>query len=540
MIGHSLTTSESWKNLPWKQFRRELFRLQRRVYKAVSVGDKRKARSLQKLILKSKAARLLAIRQVTQLNAGKKTAGVDGKASLTFEERFALEEILKATVNTWKHQSLREIPIPKKDGSTRTLKVPTIADRAWQCIAKFALEPAHEVTFHAKSYGFRTGRSAHDAQKILFLNLNAQSNGINKRVIELDIEKCFDRISHSSVMENLIAPSGLKLGIFRCLKAGTNVGFPKQGTPQGGVVSPLLANIALNGIESIHRYNDRYNKKGVGTGRWTEPSIRYADDMVIILRPEDDENVILDNIGKFLAARGMNVSESKTKVIATTDGFDFLGWHFKVLQNGKFRSMPSTANFKAFRKKVKHIVNNSNYGATVKAEKLAPVVRGWRKYHKYCKMEGSRNSLYFIQKRAYTVFNKETKQNRYTSKTLLDKAFPAVPYSENRHINVKGNKSPYDGDLSYWSERKSKLYDGLTSKAIKKQNRKCVACGLIFIGEEKVHLHHTDGNHDNWDKKNLVAIHESCHDYVHMSSRGKVVAIHEPCQSEPSTSKSAS
>jgi RNA-directed DNA polymerase len=520
MIGRSVMASELWKNFNWKKFQKILFRLQRRIYKAVQVGDKRKARSLQKLILKSQAARLLAIRQVTQLNAGKKTAGIDGKASFTFEERLVLASSLSQHHTNWKHQGLREIPIPKKDGTIRMLKVPTMADRAWQCLAKYALEPAHEATFHAKSYGFRTGRAAHDAQKILFLNLRSNANGINKRVIELDIEKCFDRISHSAIMDNLIAPSGLKLGIFRCLKAGTNIGFPEQGTPQGGVVSPLLANIALNGIEAIHHYKDG--------GTIVEPSIRYADDMVIILRPEDDAEAILTRISEFLASRGMNVSERKTKVTATRDGFDFLGWKFKVQKNGKFRSTPSADNYKTFRKKVKHIVNNSNYGATTKAKKLAPVVRGWRQYHKYCKMDGSRNSLYFIQKRAYTVFNKETKQNRHTSKTLLDKAFPVVPYSENKHINVKGNKSPYDGDMSYWSERNSKLYDSSTSKAIKKQDRKCIACGLTFIGEEKVHLHHVNGNHDNWDKKNLVAIHESCHDYIHMDRRGNVVAIHDP------------
>ena len=212
MIGHSLTTSESWKNLPWKQFQKTLFRLQKRVYKAIQVGDKRKARSLQKLILKSQAARLLAIRQVTQLNAGKKTAGIDGKKSLTFEERFALADVIAADQTDWKHQGLREIPIPKKDGTTRMLKVPTIADRAWQCLAKYALEPAHEATFHARSYGFRMGRSAHNAQKHLFDNLNSRVNGSNKRVIELDIEKCFDRISHSAIMDNLIAPARLKLG----------------------------------------------------------------------------------------------------------------------------------------------------------------------------------------------------------------------------------------------------------------------------------------------------------------------------------------
>ena len=491
--------SESWRNLPWKKFRKDLFRLQRRVWKAVRAGELKKARSLQKLILRSQAARFLAIRQVTQLNNGKKTAGIDGKLALNFKERFELEEQLKARANNWKHKGLREIPIPKKDGTKRILKVPTISDRAWQCLAKYALEPAHEATFHARSYGFRTGRDAHCAQKHLFNNLRSQSNGINKRIIELDIKKCFDRISHSSIMENLIAPSGLKLGIFRCLKAGTNVGFPDQGTPQGGVCSPLLANIALNGIEEIHN------------------SIRYADDMCIILKPQDDANEILEKIKQFLAARGMEISEQKTKLTATTDGFDFLGWNFRVQKNGKLRSRPSVDNYKAFRKKVKAIINCSNYGAIKKAKKLAPIIRGWRNYHRHCKMDGARNSLYYMQKRAFKVFNREKKQNRYTSKKLLKEAFPIIPYSEHKFVNVKGDKSPYDGDLTYWSKRNSKLYDGQTSKALKRQNHSCVACGLNFMSEERVHLHHVDGNHSNWKRDNLIAIHESCHDYLHMS-----------------------
>jgi RNA-directed DNA polymerase len=471
------------------------------VYKAVQVGDLRKARSLQKLILKSQAARFLAIRQVTQLNAGKKTAGIDGQTALNFHERFELETQLRSNTNNWKHQGLREIPIPKKDGTTRKLKVPTISDRAWQCLAKYALEPAHEATFHERSYGFRTGRSAHDAQRLLYNNLRSHCNGIEKRIIELDIKKCFDRISHKTIMESLIAPKSLKLGIFRCLRAGTNVGFPEQGTPQGGVVSPLLANIALNGIENIHQ------------------SIRYADDMVFILKPKDNAEAILDKVKKFLAARGMEISESKTKLTATTDGFKFLGWNFKVQQNGKFRSRPSEDNFKAFRKKVKSIINCSNYGSMVKAEKLAPIVRGWRNYHRYCKMDGARNSLYFIESKAYKLFNKETKQNRYSSKKLLDIAFPSVPYSEHKFVMVKGNKSPYDGDIAYWSKRNSKLYDGATSKVLKRQDHSCASCGLKLTGEEKVHLHHRDGNHGNWKGGNLVAIHESCHDYAHMSKR---------------------
>lgn len=398
---------------------------------------------------------------------------------------------------------------PQKGWNYQDAEIPTIADRAWQCLAKFALEPAHEATFHSRSYGFRTGRSAHDAQKYIFDNLNSHANGIDKRVIELDIEKCFDRINHSTIMDELIAPKGLKLGIFRCLKAEVNPEFPKQGTPQGGVVSPLLANIALNGIESIHRFK--------AYGRINEPSIRYADDMVIILRPEENAIEILAKISQFLAERGMKVSEKKPKITATTDGCDFLGWNCKVQSNGKFRSTPSVGNFKAFREKVKAIVNNSNYGAKVKAEKLAPLVRGWRNYHRYCKMDGSRFSLYHIETRAYTVFNKEAKQDRYSTKKLLDKAFPTVSYSENKYVKVTGDKSPYDGDLTYWSNRNSKLYNGETSKALTKQNHKCASCGLKFTSEERVHLHHIDGNHANWKKANLEVIHESCHDYLHMS-----------------------
>jgi retron-type reverse transcriptase len=340
-------------------------------------------------------------------------------------------------------------------------------------------------------------------QKILQINLNSGANGKEKRILELDIEKCFDRISHTSIMERLIAPKGIKTGIFRCLLAGVNPEYPDVGTPQGGVVSPLLANIALNGIEDIHQ------------------SVRYADDMVFILKPEDDAKVILDRISQFLAQKGMKISEKKTRLTATTDGFNFLGWHFKVQTNGKFRCVPSADNFKAFRQKVKHIINNSNYGAKEKAKKLAPIVRGWRNYHRFCKMDGARDSLFHIEARAFKVFNKEPKQNRYTSKKLLDKAFPAIPYSEKKYFNVKGEKSPFDGDIPYWSKRNSKLYDGETSIALKRQNHTCGYCGLKTLSDEKVHLHHVDGNHNNWKKNNLLAVHESCHDYLHTSKTAK-------------------
>ena len=149
---------------------------------------------------------------------------------------------------------------------------------------------------------------------------------------------------------------------------------------------------------------------------------------------------------------------------------------------------PREENFLAFRQKVKKIVNSSNYGAKVKAKKLAPVVRGWRNYHRYCKMDGSRFNLWHINNRAWKVFNREAKQNRFLVDQLIHQAFPTVPHSENKHINVKGDYSPFNGDMVYWSKRNSKLYDGATAKALKKQDHYCGYCGLKFIDPERVHL----------------------------------------------------
>lgn len=308
--------------------------------------------------------------------------------------------------------------------------------------------------------------------------------------MEIDIEKCFDRISHQSILGQIIAPTFLKRGLNRCLKAGINPEFPEQGTSQGGVISPLLANIGLNGIESL------------GNG------IRYADDMVFILKPEDNADELLKKINNFLEARGMNISQKKTKVAASTDGFDFLGWHFVVgNKNGKFRCTPSEENYQSFRHKVKHIVNNSNYGAQEKARKLAPIVRGWRSYHKYCRISGSRFSLWRLSYRTFKVFLKQKSINRHEAERPVKIALPAIGYGENKFVNVKSDKSPFDGDLVYWAKRNSTKYDNRTAKALQRQNHSCAHCGLLFSDGEKVHRHHRDGNNSNWKSNNLGLTH---------------------------------
>ena len=472
-----------------------VFKLQKRIYKATARGDLRQARNLQKLLLNSRSAKIIAVHQVTQLNQGKKTAGIDGKTALTPKERAELVVRLRMW-KTWKHQALREIPIKKKNGKTRMLKIPTISDRAYQCLLKLALEPAHEVTFHERSYGFRTGRGAHDAQRIVYNNLNSHCNGKTKRVLELDISLCFDKIEHKSILEKLIAPKWAIKGIKLALKAGINPEFPTQGAPQGGVISPLLANIALNGIENIHS------------------SVRYADDMVIFLKPADDEEAILTKLQSFLAERGLTINEEKTKVTPTTTGFNFLGWTFINKPNGKLTCYPTQESKKAITKKVKNIITKSGLPTAEKVEKLAPIVRGWRNYHKYCDMSGN-NSLWSLNHWTWKRLNKNKNASTDTTNSRIRQAFPAVSSSLFRFACVKGNKSPYDGDVQYWAVRNSKLYDNRTATAIKKQGNRCGICGTYLTGEQPVELHHINGRHSDNMPKNLSAVHRSCHIDLH-------------------------
>ena len=254
------------------------------------------------------------------------------------------------------------------------------------------------------------------------------------------------------------------------------------------------------------------------------------------MKPQDDAEEILAKVEEFLAERGMNVSKKKTKVTASTDGFNFLGWNFFVQKNGKFRSIPSVENFKAFRSKVKHIVNNSNYGAETKVAKLAPIVRGWRYYHKYCKMDGSRFSLWGLAHRTFLVFLKQKTIDRTQAEKMVRIAFPNVGYSESRFINVKGNKSPFDGDINYWAKRNSVLYEGVTAKALRQQSHSCGHCKLKFLEKDKIELHHIDGNHDNWDTKNLLAVHNSCHHYIHMGKIREELDIRKPSAGKPARS----
>jgi RNA-directed DNA polymerase len=527
---HVMTTElhpiDKWKAIPWRKLRKVVFRLQVRIFKAQKNGNLRLVRKLQKLLLNSKAAKLLAIRQVTQLNMGKKTAGVDGKKALESSQRFALYEHLTKNWKQWIHQPLKRVWIPKADGTQRGLGIPTIADRAYQCLLKYALEPAAEANFNANSFGFRQGRGCHDVQQSLFKNLNSRTNGINKRILELDIEKCFDRIDHFFIMKSVQLPRAAKLGLFKAIKAGVKGEFPnsESGTPQGGVISPLLANIALHGLENVG-HHVRYkviNKQSVDTIH----GFRYADDVVFILKAQDNVATLKENIDRFLATRGLKVKEAKTRLVKSTEGFDFLGWRFGVKPNGKFISTPSLNSTKTIKAKVKEVMKDNRFTIEQRIKKCGSVIRGWRNYHKYCDM--SAHDLWSSNHWTWKFIRKQGSYDRHRTNQLIKVAFPKVSWSVNSFIKVKGDKSPFDGDLIYWSKRENANYYGITAERLSKQKYTCTHCKLKFLPGDIVELHHQDGNHNNWKPNNLEVLHRECHQHQSIHREVRVPKISSP------------
>ncbi len=238
----AIRPSEDWKSLPWKKFQRNVFRLQKRIYRAKLRGDVRTVHNLQRLLLRSWSARLVAVRRVSQDNRGKKTAGVDGVASLTPKQRLFYARRLRKLDQA--ADPVRRTYLPKSDGGQRPLGIPTMLQRAYQALVKLALEPEWEAVFEPNSYGFRPGRSPHDAIEAVFNFIRLKP----KYVLKADIEKCFDKINHQALLDKLLSIQPITNLVRSWLKAGIvdqdETLFPETGLAQGGVISPLLMNIA--------------------------------------------------------------------------------------------------------------------------------------------------------------------------------------------------------------------------------------------------------------------------------------------------------
>jgi RNA-directed DNA polymerase len=401
-----------WSDIPWQKLERNTYKLQKRIYKASNRGDVRTVRRLQKLITKSWSAKVLSVRRVTQDNQGKKTAGVDGikslspKARLTLVNKLKLGTKAKPTRRVW-------IPKPGKE-EKRPLGIPTMYDRALQGLVKLAIEPEWEARFEKNSYGFRPGRSCHDAIGGIFDAIKQKS----KYVLDTDIEKCFDKINHIELLNKLSTYPTLRKQIKYWLKSGVMDGgklFPsEEGCPQGGVISPLLSNIALHGIEKrlekeIIKFK-LYTPSGnllSRTGKTKSLSyIRYADDFVLIHESIEVITTLKKNIEQWLNDIGLRLKESKTRICHTLEeyngekpGFDFLGFHIQQYKAGKHTSSkngqgkvtgfktiikPSSEKIKQHNQRLKEVIKK-HYGVSQIAliHHLNPIIKGWTNYYSH-------------------------------------------------------------------------------------------------------------------------------------------------------------
>ena len=392
-----------WNAINWRKVEKSVFKLQKRIYQASINGNARKLRKLQKTLLNSYYAKLLAVRRVSQDNQGKKTAGVDGVKSLTPKQRLILVQNLKLND---KSKPVRRVWIPKpgKD-EKRPLGIPVMHDRAKQALVKAALEPEWEARFEPNSQGFRPGRSCHDAIEAIFNQIRYKS----KFVLDADISKCYDRINHAKLLEKVNTFPKVRRQIRAWLKAGIldqgKTLFPKEGTPQGGICSPLLANIALHGMEKRIKEFAATWKGGKKDNKKSLSLIRYADDFVII---HENLNVVVkcqEIIGEWLSHFGLELSEEKTRITHTLKehennkpGFDFLGFNIRQYPVGKRQSgknpkgellgfktiiKPSKEKVKEHYEQLTEIINSHKAAKQqTLIVKLAPIIKGWANYYR--------------------------------------------------------------------------------------------------------------------------------------------------------------
>jgi len=550
-----------WNEIPWKIIQRKVFKLQKRIYRAASRGNGVLAKGLQKLLLKSYYAKLLAVRQVTQLNRGKKTAGVDGIKSLTPVQRLSLASRLSLT---YKAKAVRRVWIPKPGrDEKRPLGIPTVEDRARQALVKMALEPYWESQFEETSYGFRPGRSTHDAVARIYLVINKKPN----YVLDADISKCFDKINHTYLLKKLQCPSKVRHQVKTWLKAGIMDGGafekPEAGTPQGGVISPLLANIALDGmIRDVESQFPMYyySKKGL----YTPPVriIRYADDFVVLHPELEVIHKAKTAIEAWLKPVGLELKPEKTRICHTlnqlvtgseltvTPGFDFLGFNIRQYPVGKHKSgknpqgkllgyktliKPSKKSIKAHHVALKEVIKTHKTASQARLiGRLNPMIKGWANYYSGVAAKetfSSEDMVLWQMLRAWSVSRRGRKQKAQAIRKYYRKGrhgtwtFATTDGSTlwkhqdveiKRHTLVKSDKSPYDGDWVYWSTRRGQDIEAPTrvAKLLKKQKGKCPYCGQYFTSSDLLEVDHiiprSQGGKDEY--KNLQLLHAHCHD----------------------------
>jgi len=532
----------SWHSINWAKTQRQVRGLQVRIAKATKQQQWREVKALQRLLVRSFAAKATAVKRVTE-NRGKGTPGVDGELWSTPECKW--KAISRLVGKGYQPTPLRRVYIPKANGKRRPLGIPTMLDRAMQALYLLALEPVSETTADRNSYGFRPMRSTADAIEQCFVALSRKNSA--KWVLEGDIKGCFDNISHEWLLEHI--PMDKRV-LSKWLKAGFMESGSFQpteaGTPQGGIISPVLANMALDGLEAV--LESHFGKKNTKASYKTKVNyVRYADDFIITgISEEILEKEVKPLVVAFMAERGLALAPEKTVVTHVEMGFDFLGQNVRSY-NGKLLIKPSRKNMRNMLKKVKSIISgNKSVKTELLIKMLNPVLRGWANYHRHVVAKETFNYVdYRVWKmlwqwcrRRHANRRKRWIKGKYfkssgsrnwvfsggVEKGKLVRLLYTMDTEIKRHIKIRAEANPYLPEFeTYFEQRLERAWkdsmkgrDRLLTLWLR-QRKRCVMCHHFITKDTGWNIHHIVYRTKGGDNKlsNLVLLHPNCHRQLH-------------------------
>lgn len=513
----------SWDATEWRKAEKTVRRLRQRIFTASKAGDLKQVRNLQKLMLRSRSNAVMSVRRVTEVNAGRSTAGVDGQVVTTATEKVGMARWLQKDSQAWGAMPVKRVYIPKANGKRRPLGIPVVADRALQALAVNALEPEWEARFERKSYGFRPGRGCHDAIEAIFATAKGRAP-TRPWVLDADLVAAFDRIDHDHLLSSLgtfpargLVAQWLTAGI---MEDGEFTPSTK-GSPQGGVISPLLMNVALHGMEQAAGVHYVKNGGSAGTTRkWCPVLVRYADDLVVFCHTRDGAKQVKDQLATWLAPRGLTFNEEKTRIAHLDEGFDFLGFNVRRY-HGKLLIKPSAAALQRIRRRLTTEVRSlRGVNAEAVIARLNPIIRGWAAYYRigvsseafhsldqhvwqllysWARHRHGKKSKHWITSRYFGQFH-PTRRDRWvfgdrdTGWFLTRFAWTKIV----RHTMVKGAASPDDPSLTeYWEMRRKKkqTLPGSKLTLLRQQTGRCRRCGSLLL-----YAHREPHGPEDWEE----------------------------------------